>query len=107
MRKRLLPGAREHGEAFAVVRFGGPPTNNHAGRRAPGAERALRPLVIFRKVCLGTRSATGSENVAIFASVVETTKLRGYETLEIFAALLTEPAETAHEILFPETARAG
>jgi hypothetical protein len=114
LRKRLLPGAREHGEAFAFVGFGGPPTNNHAGRRAPGtghrapgAERALRPIVIFRKVCLGTRSATGSENVAIFASVVETAKLRGYETLEICAALLTEPTETAHEILFPETARAG
>jgi hypothetical protein len=34
LRKRLLPGAREHGEAFAFVRFGGPPTNNHAGSRA-------------------------------------------------------------------------
>ena len=37
LRKRLLPGAREHGEAFAFVRFGGPPTNNHAGRRARSA----------------------------------------------------------------------
>jgi transposase len=100
LRKRLLPGAREHGEAFAFVRLGGPPTNNHA-------ERALRPLVIFRKVCLGTRSATGSENLAIFASVVETARLRGCETLEIFEALLTDPPETAHEILFPEAARAG
>jgi hypothetical protein len=27
-------GAREHGEAFAFVRFGSPPTNNHAGRCA-------------------------------------------------------------------------
>lgn len=33
LRKRLLPGAREHGEVFAYVRFGGPPTNNHAGHR--------------------------------------------------------------------------
>jgi len=100
LRKRLLPGAREHAEVFAFVRCGGPPTNNHA-------ERALRPLVIFRKVCLGTRSATGSDNVAVFASVVETAKLRGCQTLEIFEALLTEPPETAHEILFPEAARAG
>ena len=100
LRKRLLPAAREHDEAFAFVRFGGPPTNNHA-------ERALRPLVIFRKVCLGTRSANGSENVAIFASIAETAKLRGCETLEIFEALLTGPPETAHEILFPTAARAG
>ena len=100
-------GAREHGEAFAFVRFGSPPTNNHAGRRAPGAERALRPLVIFRKVCPGTRSAAGSENIAIFAGVVETAKLLGCETWEIFEALLTKPPERAHEILFPEAARAG
>jgi hypothetical protein len=101
LRKRLLPGTPEHGEAFAFVRFGGPPTNNHAGHRAP------RLLVIFRKVCPGTRSAAGSENVAVFASVVETAKLRGCETLEIFEALLNKPTERAHEILFPEAARAG
>ena len=63
--------------------------------------------MIFRKVCLGTRSTTGSENVAIFASVIETAELRGCETLEIFEALPTEPPETAHEILFPKAARAG
>jgi hypothetical protein len=63
--------------------------------------------VIFREVCLGTRSANGSENVAIFASIAETAKLRGCETLEIFEALLTGPPETAHEILFPKVARAG
>lgn len=100
LRKRLLPAAREHAEAFAFARFGGPPTNNHA-------ERALRPLVIFRKVCLGTRSANGSENVATFASIVETATLRGCCTLDVLEALLTEPPETVHEILFPEAARAG
>ena len=57
LRKRLVRGAREHSEVFAFLRCGGPPTNNHA-------ERALRPLAVFRKVCLGTRSATGSENIA-------------------------------------------
>jgi hypothetical protein len=55
--------------------------------------------VIFRKVCLGTRSATGSENVAIFASVVETAKLRVCETLKIFEALLTEPRNTPRDPL--------
>ena len=63
--------------------------------------------MIFRKVDPGTRSAAGSENVAVFASVVETAKLRGCETLEIFEALLNKPTERAHEILFPEAARAG
>lgn len=64
-------------------------------------------LVFFRKVCLGTRNANGSENVAIFASIAETAKLRGCETSEIFEALLTGPPETAHKILFPEAAMAG
>jgi hypothetical protein len=63
--------------------------------------------VIFREACPGTRRATGSENLAIFAGVVETPELRGCETLEIFEALLTEPPERAHEILFPEAAKAG
>ena len=100
-------GAREHGEAFAFVRFGSPPTNNHAGRRAPGAERALRPLVIFRKVCPGTRRESGSENLAIFASIAETARLRGCDTAEIFETLLTRQPERAHEILFREAAGAG
>ena len=69
--------------------------------------RTATLAVIFREVCLGTRSANGSENVAIFASIAETAKLRGCETLEIFEALLTGPPETAHEILFPKVARAG
>lgn len=100
LRKRLIPGAREYKEVFAFARCGGPPTNNHA-------ERALRPLVIFRKVCFGTRSANGSENVAVFASIVETAKIRGCSAIEIFEALLTEPPEIAHEMLFPAVARAG
>ncbi len=42
-------------------------------------------------VCLRTRSGKGSENVATFASIVETAKLRGYSLLENLEALLTEP----------------
>ena len=98
LRKRLIPGAREYKEVFAFVHCGGPPTNSHAAR-------ALRPLVIFRRVCFGTRSANGSENVAVFASIVETAKLRGRSTLEIFEALLTDAPETAHGMLFPAAAR--
>ncbi len=80
LRKRLLPGAREYEEVFAFIRFGGPPTNNHA-------ERALRPLVIFRKVGLGSRSRTGSENVTIFSSLAETTKLQEGKVIDLFESL--------------------
>ena len=93
LRKRLIPGAREHAEVFTFVRFDGPPTNNHA-------ERALRPLVIFRKVCMGTRSEQGSGNTAIFNSLTETAKLQKSSVLDLFQVLLTGTAAQAQEVLF-------
>lgn len=94
LRKRLIPGAREYLEVFAFISFGGPPTNNHA-------ERALRPLVIFRKVCLGSRSRTGSENVTIFSSLAETTKLQEGNLIDLFQALFAGSASQAHAEIFP------
>ena len=92
-RKRLIPGAREHSEVFTFIRFGGPPTNNHA-------ERALRPLVIFRKVCMGTRSEQGSRNTAIFNSLTETAKLQKSSVLAMFQVLLTGTEAQAQDVLF-------
>ena len=96
LRKRLIPGAREHSEVFTFIRFDGPPTNNHA-------ERALRPLVIFRKVCMGTRSRQGSENIGIFPSLTQPAKLQQCSVIDLFLAMLTGPAEQAHEILFADS----
>jgi transposase len=91
----LLPGAREYDQVFAFIRFGGPPTNNHA-------ERALRPLVIFRKVCLGSRSRTGSANVTIFSSLAETAKLQKGKVIALFQALFAGSANQAHAQIFPD-----
>lgn len=96
LRSRPVPGAREYNEVFAFVRSGGPPTNNHA-------ERALRPLVIFRKVCLGSRSRTGSENVAIFSSLAQTAKLQAGKVIDMFQALFSGSAAQAHAQIFPDT----
>ena len=96
LRKRLIPGAREYSEVFAFIKFGGPPTNNHA-------ERALRPLVIFRKVCHGTRSQQGSENIAIFSSLTQTAKLQECPALELFEALLTGSPDSAHDLIFNDS----
>ena len=95
LRKRLLPGAREYEEVFAFIRFGGPPTNNHA-------ERALRPLVIFRKVSLGSRSRTGSENVTIFSSLAETTKLQEGKVIDLFESLFGGATSQTHAQIFPD-----
>jgi len=96
LRSRLVPGAREYEQVFAFIQFGGPPTNNHA-------ERALRPLVIFRKVCLGSRSRTGSENITIFSSLAETTKLQRGNVIDLFQALFAGSASQAHAQIFPDT----
>jgi transposase len=92
LRKRLLPKAREYEQVFAFILHGGPPTNNHA-------ERSLRPLVIFRKICLGTRSQIGSENISIFASLTQTAALHGSHPLEMFRALFKSSA-AAQDIIF-------
>jgi hypothetical protein len=96
LRKRLVPGAREYHEAFAFIEHHGPPTNNHA-------ERALRPLVIFRKVCQGTRNAKGSENISIFSSLTQTAQLQGAAPLDLFAALFTNSPASAHRVLFDDS----
>jgi hypothetical protein len=93
LRKRLIPGAREYNEVFTFIDFAGPPTNNHA-------ERALRPLVIFRKTSMGTRSATGSENIGVFASLTQTAKLQDAPVTELFSALLTGTPNQAQTALF-------
>jgi transposase len=58
-----------------VDRSGVPPTNN-------AAEQALRKSVIFRKLSFGTEAQTGSRNMAVIMSVVETCRRLGRRPLE-------------------------
>jgi transposase len=97
LRQRLLPTAREYPQIFAFLIHGGPPTNNHA-------ERALRPLVIFRKVCLGTRSPTGSDNISVFGSITQTAALQGAKVLDVLKALFLSSPASAHAVIFCSTA---
>lgn len=61
-----------------------PPTNN-------AAERALRPLVIARKISGGTRSKRGSATRMVLQSLVATWELRGLDPVAEFLALLRAP----------------
>src|SRR5450631_1200071 len=61
------------------------PTNN-------GAERALRPSVIFRKVTNGFRSAWGAKVYADVCSVVATGRIAGRSALSAIRAALAAPA---------------
>ena len=51
------------------------PTNNLA-------ERALRPLVVLRKLTYGSRSAAGARRVATMLTVIETSKRHRHSTLD-------------------------
>ena len=93
LRKRLIPTSREYSQLFTFIEHGGPPTNNHA-------ERALRPLVIFRKLCMGTRSATGSENISVFASLTQTAALQGAKIINMFRALFRSSPDHAQDVIF-------
>ncbi len=68
-----------------------PPTNN-------AAERALRPLVIARKISGGTRSKRGSQSRMILQSLVATWDLRGLDPVAEFLALLTSPPQSCPDI---------
>jgi hypothetical protein len=95
LRKRFLPGARERGEVFTCIRHGTPPTNNQA-------ERSLRPLVIFRKVCMGTRSTTGSENIAVFSSLIETARRQDADSMELLKQLFVGRPKNVHSAMYFE-----
>ncbi len=57
-------------------------------------------------VGLGTRSPTGSDNVAIFASLTQTAALQGASAIEMFRALFRSSPTPAQNIIFAtETAR--
>jgi len=59
-----------------------PATNNVA-------ERILRHWVIARKISHGTRTAEGSQAVAVLASIIETCRLRGVKIWEFLTQVIT------------------
>jgi hypothetical protein len=58
------------------------PTNNLA-------ERALRPLVILRKLTYGNRSSAGAKRVSVLSTVIETSKRQGHRVLSFLVRLFT------------------
>lgn len=82
LQARLL---RHHGEWLVFLddpRV--PPTNNLA-------ERALRPLVVLRKITFGHRSSAGAKRMAKIMTVGETARRHGHRASEIFFKLYTRP----------------
>jgi hypothetical protein len=79
---------------FTFLRIPGvPPTNNHA-------EQSLRKIVIFRKICFGTRSEKGLKSHSIIPSLVHTAKRQGVHPLTFLMTLLTADAAKAQAALY-------
>ena len=74
-------------------RKGVPPTNNLA-------EQSLRHLVIFRKICFGTRSDSGLITHSILPSMVQTARRQGVLPREFLETLLTADTATAQAALY-------
>ncbi|HEU5432875.1 MAG TPA: IS66 family transposase, partial [Thermomicrobiales bacterium] len=55
------------------------------------AERALRPLVIARKISGGTRSTQGSRTRMLLQSLIATWDLRGLDSLGELLVLVRAP----------------
>ena len=84
----------EQKNLFTFLRIPGvPPTNNHA-------ELSLRKMVIFRKVCFGTRSEKGLKTHSIIPSLVQTAKRQGVHPLTFLKTLLTADSATAQAALY-------
>lgn len=76
---------RYHPELFMFVTDSAVPATNNA------AERALRPLVVARKISGGTRSARGSRTRMILQSLIGSWDLRGQDPVAAMRVLLQAP----------------
>ncbi len=79
---------------FTFLRRPGVPATNNL------AEQSLRHLVIFRKICFGTRSESGLKTHSILPSLVQTARRQGVHPREFLQTLLTADTATAQAALY-------
>jgi transposase len=82
--ERIRAGLALHHQRGDLLRFLDDPsisaTNN-------AAERALRPNVIFRKLCDGSKTDSGARALEAFSSVIQTARVRGESPVKVLAGL--------------------
>jgi transposase len=93
-RKRLLNPKKEYDRLFTFMDYPDvEPTNNQA-------EQSLRNLVIFRKICFGTRSEEGSYTHSVLPSLLLTAKRQGVHPLSFFKTLFSSDTATSQAVLY-------
>jgi len=94
LRTRLRDPTKEYHRLFTFIKYPDiEPTNNQA-------EQSLRYLVIFRKICFGTRSPQGSLSHSVLPSLLMTARRQGKHPLSFFKTLLTSDTATAQASLY-------
>ena len=94
LKSRLMDPKREYHRLFVFLDYPDiEPTNNHA-------ERALRKLVIFRKICFGTRSDQGSYCHSVLPSLLSTAVRQGKHPIDFFHTLFAADSATAQAQLY-------
>lgn len=97
LRKRLLNPKKEYHRLFTFLKYPEvQPTNNQA-------EQSLRNMVIFRKICFGTRSAQGSYSHSVLPSLLMTAKRQGKHPLTFFQTLFTSDTTAAQAALYNDS----
>jgi len=91
--RSYLAGSEQKFLFTFLRRPGVPPTNNHS-------EQSLRYLVIFRKICFGTRSESGLKTHSILPSLVQTARRQAVHPREFLQILLTADTATAQAALY-------
>jgi hypothetical protein len=72
-----------------------PPTNNTA-------ERALRPLVVLRKITFGSRTDDGAKRMAKLMTIGETARRHGHRASDIYFELYTRPPDRVMRRLYAD-----
>ena len=91
---RAYMAGKDQKYLFTFLRHRGvPPTNNLA-------EQSIRHLVIFRKICFGTRSDAGLTAHSVLTSLVQTARRQGVHPRAFLQTLLTADTPTAQAALY-------
>ncbi len=97
LRKRLLDPNKEYNRLFTFLRYPDvQPTNNQA-------EQSLRNMVIFKKICFGTRSPEGSYSHSVLPSLVLTAKRQGKHPLKFLKTLFASDINTVQAALYNDS----
>ncbi len=99
LRKRLLNPNKEYDRLFTFLKYPEvQPTNNQAEQSL-----TLRNMVIFRKICFGTRSAQRSHCHSVLPSLLMTAKRQGKHPLTFFQTLFTSDTSSAQAALYNDS----